>query len=71
MKHFCSWFLLMGAQGGCQKLNKRTERYVFVLTDAKAIKFFSHTFVQCTQNNRTWTEDQELAMPVSVTFCFA
>ena len=37
MKHFCSCFLLMGAQGGCQKFNKRTERYVFVLTRAHSI----------------------------------
>jgi hypothetical protein len=57
----------MGAQGGCQKFNKRLERYVYVLTDAKAIKLLPNTYIQCTQNNRTWTEDQELAMPVSVT----
>jgi hypothetical protein len=68
-------FLLLvfinGAQGGCQKLNKITERYLFVLTDATAIKLFPHTFVQCTQNNRAWTEDQELAMTVGVSVCFA
>jgi hypothetical protein len=61
----------MGVQGGCQKLNKRLEWYIFVMTDAKAIKLFAHTFVQCTQNNGTCMEDQELAMPVSVTVCFA
>ncbi len=62
----------MQAQGGCQKLNKRLEWYVFVLTDAKAIKLFPHTFVQCTQKNGTWTEDQELTMmPASVTVCLA
>ena len=70
MKHFCSWCLLMGARGGCQKLNKRTQRFVFFLTDDEAMQSFPHTFVQCTQNNGTWTEVQELAMPVNVTVCF-
>jgi hypothetical protein len=61
----------MEAQGGCQKSNERTKRYVFVLTDEKAFELFPYTFVQCTQNNGTSTEDHELAMPVSVTVCFA
>ncbi len=27
--------------------------------------------LQCSQNNGTWTEDQELAMPVNVIVCIA
>jgi hypothetical protein len=61
----------MEAQDGCQKLNESTERYVLVLTDKEAMQLFPHTFVQCSQNNGTWMEDQELAMPVSVTVCIA
>jgi hypothetical protein len=61
----------MEARGGCQKLNESTERYVFVLTDEEAMQLFTCTFVQCSQNNGTWTEDQELAMPVSGTVCIA
>jgi hypothetical protein len=61
----------MVARGGCQKLNESRERFVFVLTDEEAMQWFPHTFAQCSQNNGTWTEDQELAMPVSVTVCIA
>jgi hypothetical protein len=61
----------MGACGGCQKLNEKTERYVFFLTGANSIKLFLNTIVQCPQNNGTWTEEQELAMPVSDTSCFS
>ena len=63
MKHFAS--------GRCQKLNKRTKMYVFFLTSAEPIQSFLNTIVHRTQKNGTWTEDQELAMPVIVTFCFA
>jgi hypothetical protein len=52
----------MGARGGCQKLHKKMERYVFFLTGAISIKLFPNTIAQCTQNNRMRTEDQELAM---------
>jgi hypothetical protein len=68
---FCSWCLSMEAQDGCQKLNESTERYVFVLIDEEAMQLLTYTFVQCSQNNGTWTEDQELAMPVSVMDCIA
>ena len=61
----------MEARGGCQKLNESTERYVFVLTDKEAMQLFSYTFVQCSQNNGTWMEDQELAMPERVIVCIA
>jgi hypothetical protein len=47
------------------------ERCVFALTDEEAMQLFPHTFVQCLQNNGTWTEDQELAMLASVTVCIA
>jgi hypothetical protein len=71
MKHFCSWCLSKEAQDGCQKLNEGTERYVFVWTDEEAMQSFPYTFVQCAQNFGTWTEDQELSMPVSVMNCIA
>jgi hypothetical protein len=53
--------------GGCQQLNETTERYVFLLTGATPVRSFRNTIVQCTQSNGTWTEEQELAMPVSTT----
>ena len=70
-EEFCYWFLLMGACGGCQKLNKKTERCVFFLTGANSIKLFLNTFVQCPQNNGMWTEEQDLAMLVSEMSCFS
>ena len=59
----------MEERGRCQKLNESTERYVFVLTDKEAMQLLTYTFVQCSQNNGTWTEDQEITMPVSVIVC--
>ena len=61
----------MEARDGCQKLNVSTERYVFVLKDEEEMQLFPHTYVQCSRNNGTWMEDQELAMPVSVTVFIA
>ena len=63
--------LSIAAQGGCQKLTKKMVRNVFFVTDEEAMQSFPHTFVQCSQSNGTWTEDQELTMPVSVTVCIA
>jgi hypothetical protein len=61
----------MKARDRCQKLNESTERYVFVLTDEGAMQLVTFTFIPFSQNNGTWTEDQELSMPVSVMDCIA
>jgi hypothetical protein len=59
----------MGAQGGSQKLNKKTERYVFFVTSANSIYLFLNTILQCPQKNGMWTEEQELTMPLSDMSC--
>ncbi len=69
-----AFLLLVLINGGARwmsEINESTERYVFVLTDEEAMQLFTHTFVQCSQNNGTWTEDQELSMPVGVMNCIA
>ena len=50
------------------EVKQQNGKVCYFSTCAKPIKLFLSAVVPLTQKNGTWTEDQELAMPVSATF---